>query len=184
MFDIDSNNNIIIKEPVLLLIQEYKIIWDSDTSKSKSQALKDLAFTYLKYDFKSPYRNAYEMSEIDEIIKRDLDLPKKWNESNEIKLAGKKLQELQTTKSLKTLLSAELALEQIIKYFEGFKLDSIDKEDRADAVSKLMNNIKNIDDVVGKLESAKKRVIEELETKKLSGTKVLSPRELPKSKRK
>ena len=82
------------------------------------------------------------------------------------------------------LLAAESALEQITKYFLEFKIDSIEEDRKADAINKLKNNLKDIDEVVSRIEAAKDRIAKEEESKKLSGVKVLSSRELPKSKRK
>jgi TusA-related sulfurtransferase len=184
MFDIDTNNNVIIKQPVLLLLEEFKSIWDKDTSNNKAFANKQFAYLYLKNDFKSPYRNAYSNDEIEKVLKKDLGFENTWKPTKELISAEKKYSDLQTTKSLKVLIAAESALEEITKYFNEFKLNDLDIEDRADAVSKLMKNMQSIDDVVGKLEAAKDKVARELETKKLSGVKVLTSRELPKSKRK
>lgn len=185
MFDIDSNNNIILKEPGVLLISEFKKIWDSDKSKEKLEALKIFAYIYFKCDFKSPYRNTKTKEELPEVLKKDLNLPKDFKETKEICLAQEKYIDLQTTKSLKMILSAEKALDQITKYFDEFDISKIKlDEDKANSINKLMGNLKQIDEVAMKLESVKDKIAKELETKKLSGTKVLSPRELPKSKRK
>lgn len=184
MFDIDSNNNIIIKEPIILLIKEYKTLWDKDKSKNKSQVLKDFAYIYFKNDLKSPYRRRFSEEELEIEVIRDLELGDKWKPSKEIMNAEEKYKELQQTKSLKVLQAAEKAMDQIIEYFNNFKLSSIKEEDKADVVTKLMKNIQGVDDTVGKLEMAREKVARELEDKKLSGKKVLSSRELPKSKRK
>jgi hypothetical protein len=184
MFDIDTNNNVIIKEPIILAIKQFKEIWDSDKSKNKSKAYKDLSYLYLRYDFKSPYRNAYTSKELPEVLKRDLDLDSTWEESDILKEAGKKYLDLQTTKSLKVLMAAESALEQITSYFNDFDITVLPEDKKAEAIRKLMSNMKSIDEIVAKLESAKDRVSKELHVSKLSGTKVLGSRELPKNKRK
>lgn len=183
MFDIDQNNNIIIKKPIILQIKEFKKLWDRDTTKNKSKANKDFAYLYLKNDFKSPYRNAYTQEELPSILKKDLQLPASWKETTLLKEAEEKFIELQTTKSLKMLMAAEMAMEQITRYFEDFDITKISDEKQAEAITKLMGNIKNVDEVVGRLETAKEKVAKELQTKKLSGSKVLSSRELPKNKR-
>ena len=183
MFDIDQNNNIIIKEPVVLMIKEFKEIWDKDTTKNKIEANKIFAYIYLKNDFKSSYRNAYTEVELPKVLIKDLQLPKDWKTTTLIEEAEKKYVDLQTTKSLRVLLAAERALEQIVEYFDDFKVASIQEDKKADAISKLKNNIKDIDEIVGRLENAKEKVAKELQSKKLSGVKILSSRELPKNKR-
>lgn len=183
MFDIDPGNNVILKDPALLLTQEFKVLWDSDKSKEKSEAYKDFAYIYFKNDFKSPYRNSFTKQEIESILIQDLQLGKGWKPSEALLNAETKYNELQTSKTLKVLASAETALEQVILYFNSFNIATIEEDRKADAISKLMNNVKSIDEVVAKLSAAKERVEKELQTKKLSGTKQLSSRELPKSKR-
>ena len=74
-------------------------------------------------------------------------------------------------------------MEQITKYFEDFNVDDISEDKQADAITKLMSNLKNIDEVVGRVETARERVAKEIQVKKLSGSKILSSRELPKNKR-
>lgn len=184
MFDIDINNNVIVREPGVLLISEFKKIWDSDKSKDKNEALKIFAYIYFKCDFKSPYRNTKTKEELPGVLKQDLNLPKDFKETKEICLAEEKYIDLQTTKSLKMILSAEKALDQITKYFEDFNITSIEEDEKSNSINKLMSNLKQVDEVATKLESVKDKIAKELETKKLSGTKVLSSRELPKSKRK
>jgi hypothetical protein len=183
MFDIGSNNKVVIKEPSLLLIEEFKAIWEKDKTKEKSTALKEFAYIFLKNDFKSSYRNGYSIEELPKVLKRDLSLPKNWKASESILKAEEKYVSLQTSKSLKLLMSAEQALEQVREYFDSFDITKIAEEKKAEAISKLMNNLKNIDEVVGKLEVAKRRVAEDLKSKTLSGKKVLTSRELPKNKR-
>jgi len=185
MFDIDINNNVIIREPGVLLISDFKKIWDSDKSKHKDEALKIFAYIYFKCDFKSPYRNTKTKEELPGVLIEDLKLPKDFKETKEILLAEEKYVDLQTTKSLKMILAAEKALDQVTKYFENFDISKVKEEDdKATSISKLMGNLKQVDEVAMKLETVKDKIAKELETKKLSGTKVLSSRELPKNKRK
>jgi hypothetical protein len=182
MFDIDSNNNVILKEPGVLLISEFKKIWDTDKTKDKDLALKIFAYIYFKSDFKSPYRNSKTVEELPEVLKRDLNLPKDFKETEDMKLAEAKYIDLQTTKSLKMILSAEKSLDQITKYFADYNIEL--EEDKSASISKLMSNLKQVDEVATKLEFVKDKIAKELQTKRLSGTKVLSSRELPKNKRK
>ncbi len=174
-----------LKEPGVLLISEFKKIWDADKTKDKDLALKIFAYIYFKSDFKSPYRNSKTVEELPVVLKVDLNLPKDFTETKDMQLAEAKYIDLQTTKSLKMILSAEKSLDQITKYFDAFDITKITAEDdKASAISKLMSNLKQVDEVATKLEFVKDKIAKELQTKKLSGSKVLSSRELPKSKRK
>lgn len=185
MFDLGPGNNIILKDKSLLLIKEFKKIWNDDSSKTKDKALKEFAYIYLKNDFKSSYRNAYSKDEISDKLKTALSLPINWKPTKDIIQAEEVYNNLQTTKSLKALMAAEIALEQVTKYFTEFDITKFKEENvKAEAVKKLMANIKDIDEVTGKLEAAKKRLERELSEKNLSGSKILTSRELPKRKRK
>ncbi len=183
MFDIGPNNTVLLKEAQILMIKEFHKLWVKDKSKDKLQVNKEFAYIYFKNDFKSPYRNAYTEEELPVRLKIDLMLDKEWKSTPLIVAAEEKYNELQTTKSLKMLLAAEQALEQITTYFNDFKIDKITEDKKAEAISKLMSNLKSVDDVVGRLEAAKDKVAKELQTQKLSGSKKLAPRELPRDKR-
>ena len=183
MFEIGHNNTVIINEPQILMIKEFHKLWVKDKTKNKSKANKEFAYIYFKNDFKSPYRNAYASEELPTKLMEDLNMPSDWKITSLMRDAEEKYIELQTTKSLKVLLAAEQALEQITQYFNNFKVDEVANDKKAEAISKLMGNLKNIDDVVGRLESAKDRVAKDLTTQKLSGTKQLTSRELPPSQR-
>lgn len=183
MFTLGANNTVILEDKSLLLVKEFKDIWDKDKTKAKTSALKEFAYIYLKNDFKSPYRNAYFLDELPKVLKRDLSLVKNWKPSKELELAEDKYNSLQTTKSLKALNAAENALDQITKYFDTFDITKVDKDKQADAINKLMTNISKMDETSAKLAIAKKRIAEELSNKNLSGKKTLTSRELPKNKR-
>ena len=56
VFVYDNVNNLIeINEYEILLIKEFKTLYDRDKSKNKSQLWKELTYIYLMLDFKSPY---------------------------------------------------------------------------------------------------------------------------------
>ncbi|MCP4255530.1 MAG: hypothetical protein GY775_19415 [Candidatus Scalindua sp.] len=182
MFDLE-NNTVVIQDKAILLVKEFKAIWNRDKTKTKTTATKEFAYIYFKTDFKSPYRNAYSQEELVDFLKKDLSLSEKWKPCKLIKDAEEKYTDLQTTKELKALIAAETALEQIVKYFNDFKIEKISEEKKAAAIKSMMDNIKNMDEVTSKLSAAKERTAKALTTKKLSGNKRLHKRELPKNKR-
>jgi len=178
VFDLDRSGNVKVN-PEFLLIKEFKKLEE----KYKEQTAKYFAYIYFKNDFKSPYRSSYEEPELSNIIKKDIIENMQWEPDNVIIKAEKKYNELQETKTLKTLLSAEKALLQVRKYFDEFNLEDVEEDKKHIAVKNLMTNLKEVDDVVAKIESARTRVEKELTTKTLTGKKVLRKRELPKNKR-
>jgi len=178
MFDIDSKGIVVIK-PEFLLVKEFKDLWESD---KLDKIHKLFAYIYFKYDFKSPYRNSYEEEELEERLLKDVLQVTSWKPSDLVQKAETKYQELQQTKSLKTLQSAENALTQISYYFNDFDINSIPEASKHQAVNNMMRNLKELDDVIGKIESARKRVESELISRS-SGKRKLRKRELPKSQR-
>ncbi len=51
------NNQLIINEPEILLLKEFKDLWEYDTSKNKEYAYKVLTFVYLMEDLRSSIMN-------------------------------------------------------------------------------------------------------------------------------
>jgi hypothetical protein len=49
------NNRLEINEPEILLIKEFKSLFDKDKTKTKTQLWKELTYIYLAIDWKSPY---------------------------------------------------------------------------------------------------------------------------------
>jgi len=179
MFDLNSKGIVTVR-PELLLIKEFKALWETG---EPDQVIKVFAYIFFKHDFKSPYRNSYTELEIERILKEDILHNKKWKPTKIVLAAEAKYQELQQTKSLKTLQSAENALAQINIYFNDFNIYNVEENSKHQVVNNMMKNLKELDEVIGKIENAKKRVEEELTTRKLTGKKTLRKRELPKSQR-
>jgi hypothetical protein len=175
-----NENNIVTPDPEILIIPAFKEIWDKDKTKDKINALQTLAYIYFKYDLKSRYRNSYQGKELDERIKEDLFGSKTFKFTNDISGAEKIYDSLQTSKSLKLLLAAESAMDQITNYFSNFDLENIEEADRPDVINKLMRNLKEVDEVSSKLETAKKKIEEDLLAKIHSTRRKLSKWEIPK----
>ncbi len=178
MLILNENNTVTILHE-MLLIPAYKKIWDSDKDVNKVTALSYFSYIYFKHDLKSKYRNNYSGDELEEKIKIDLFENKKIKLPEYIKDAEAKYIELQSSKALKMLLSAESALEQITSYFDNFKITDIKIDDRADSINKLMRNLKEVDDVTEKIEAAKKRIESELFVNNQSKKRKLGKFEIP-----
>ena len=70
-------NNVVKVNPEMLLIPEFKDIWDRDKSKDKGIAYKELAFVYFLADYKSVY-TAYSPEEREDKIKQDFIRDTSW----------------------------------------------------------------------------------------------------------
>ncbi len=179
MFNLDSKGIVII-QPEFLTIKAFKNLWESD---KPDKVYKLFAYIYFKHDFKSPYKNSFEDNEIEEKLLVDIIQNIKWTPSSLVKEAELKYQELQHTKSLKILHSAENALFQINQYFNDFDIVEITGDNKHAAISSLMKNLKDLPEVISKIGDARKRVENELTTRKLSGKRKLRKRELPPNQR-
>ena len=175
-----NEHNMVIPNAETLIIPAFKDIWDNDKSKDKVTALKTLTYIYFKHDIKSKYRNSYFDKELEDALKRDLFGNKDYKFDKDISNAESVYSELQTSKSLKLLLAAEKAMEQVTRYFDGFDLDEVNAEDRPDVIAKLMKNIKEVDEVSSRVETARKKIEEDLLAKSLSSKRKLSKWEIPK----
>ena len=63
------NNRLEINEGEILLVREFKNLFDKDKSKDKSQAFKELTYIYLALDWKSPYSQYTELERHEEALR-------------------------------------------------------------------------------------------------------------------
>lgn len=112
------NNRLEINEPEILLIKEFKTLFDRDKTKNKSKVWKELAYIYLAMDWKSPY-NQYSEQERHEEALNDSGITEEEFNDPDFREACRKYRRLQeSSKSVKLLNAARLATDQFIEYFE------------------------------------------------------------------
>ena len=109
-----------------LLIEPFKSIWDRDTSKDKSRAIKE--FTYIEFMVSkkktNPYAGYDSVSRKKE-LKKLLDFSEDWGEDIHIVDALRKLEELQTeaSPSYTFLVAAETAASKLKDFFLNFDMN-------------------------------------------------------------
>lgn len=64
-----ENFNLVINLPEVLLIKEFKDVWESDKSPNKEYAMKIFTFGYLYCDFQSPFSEFEEADKKQESLK-------------------------------------------------------------------------------------------------------------------
>lgn len=181
MFDI-GKNNIVVPTPSILLIKEFKSVWNRDKTTKKERALNEFAYIYFKHDFKSIYKTSFTDEEIEVELRRDIFNKPKWKADKLVIAAENRYKVLQVTKSLAFLNAAEKALSEIKKYFNDFDLSKVDAKDKHTAAKNMLGNIKEVDEVTSKLFNTRKRVqLEQLNTS-ISKRK-LGDREVPPDQR-
>ena len=173
MFEIDKNGEILV-QPHFLLLDVFKEI----KRLYKERYMKAFAYVYYISDFKSPYRNSYKEEELHDKIYGDLDM-KGMVVGEAIKRAVDKYKELQQVKSLKIFDAADKALSQVTDYFNNFNAAELPIERRDDIVNKVMKNLGEVGTLVTALETARKKVEQDISDKKLKGTQIVRSREIP-----
>lgn len=112
------NNRIEINEPEILLIKEFKVLFDRDKTKNKSRAFREFTYIWLALDWKSIYSQYSEQERHQEALS-DSGLSEKEFDDPQFREACRKYRDLQdSNKSIKLLKAARTAADQFIDYFE------------------------------------------------------------------
>ena len=150
-----DNNGLTLNRPEILLVKEFKVLFDRDKSKDKSKVFNEFKYIYLSTDWKTPY-NAFSDDEKKEVALLDSDLKTSDIDGDVIK-AISKYKELQETHYTKILKSAYRAIDELRLYY-----DTLDLQERDQITQKPLVNHK---DVVSSLQNLGKLVasIKELE---------------------
>lgn len=161
------NNRLEINEGEILLVREFKTLFDKDKSKDKSQAFKELTYIYLALDWKSPYSQYTELERHEEAL-RDSGLTEEEFNNPVFREACRKYRALQdSNKSIKMLNAAKTAVDRFIDYFEVIvDLNERDQNGKpifsAEKVMKEVSNLTKVHQELIDLENAvKKELIEQ-----------------------
>lgn len=154
-------NNRVTVNPATLLIQEFKAIWESDKSKDKSTALKELAYIYFKADYKSKYLSYLaeerELAIIEDIFGKGVSYS-----PNQLVLNGiAKYEKFQENHYIKLLKAQRSTLEQMMTYYNNVDFELKDTKGnhvyKITEVSKSMGDTARIIDSLNKLEEIIKK---------------------------
>ena len=173
-------NNKVQPEPEVLLIPEFKYIWES---YDVEEAMSILAYIYFIEDYSSPYKKSYNGKDLIEKVSTDL-FPKGFKETKEIIEARIKYKELKTTFSMKLMEGVEKQVKEITDFLNNTSLADVPDNKKYSAIADMMTVLKSIDDLTIKVQSTKKRIEQEITAAKMAGKRTLGKRELPPSKRK
>lgn len=182
MFELKGSK--VTVKPEILLIPEFKMIWDRDKSAGKDMAINEFSFIYFVSDYKSVYRNHYNNDELLEKVKNDVVRDAKWKIDRYVVAAITKYKELQETKSMKALNTAEKALEKIQIYIDNMEFTV--EVDPLKAMKFVNDFTKDLSKVITSIQQTRELVEKEIVQKKhqTRGAGELRKRELPKSERK
>lgn len=177
------DNGQLVIQPELLALPVFEVLWTRSSNDKHAQAIRELTYIYLMYDYDSPFRQ-YSMFEgvrhtkvlealgIDSI---DVDIL--------LQKAAESYQEMHRTYSMLLLEDAEHALHKLRVYFRDVDLLEVDDKDKPIyKASDLMSNLKNLGAVIKGLKELKAEVEKE-QTEKVrirGGAKVDTDYEKPK----
>lgn len=159
------NNRLEINEPEILLIKEFKTLYDRDKSKNKSQLWKELTYIYLAIDWKSPYSQYTELERHQEALSDSGITEEEFNDPL-FREACRKYRSLQdSNKSIKLLNAARNAADQFAEYFETIiDLNERDQNGKpifsAEKVMKEMAQLSKVHEQLTILESQVKQEME------------------------
>lgn len=125
----NEKNKVELNESEILLIREFKTLFDRDKTKEKKKAFKEFTYIYLAIDWKSPY-NQYSEQERHEEALLDSDITEAEFNDPKFREACRKYKALQeSNKSFKLLNAAKTAADKLIDYFEVTVDFDLRKED-------------------------------------------------------
>lgn len=159
------NNRLEINEPEILLIKEFKSLFDRDKTKNKSQLWKELTYIYLAIDWKSPYSQYTELERHQEALSDSGITEEEFNDPS-FREACRKYRNLQdSNKSIKLLNAARNAADQFAEYFETIiDLNERDQNGKpifsAEKVMKEMAQLSKVHEQLTILESQVKQEME------------------------
>ncbi len=146
IFD-NSNNRINVNEPEILLIKEFKDIWESKrnitktdkTGEQKTLAFRELTFIYLMLDWQSPYSDYYEQDRYNASL-IDSGLSQEEYDDPLFRAACRKYRAIQDENmALKCLQAAKGTIHKFIDYFTD-----IDPQERDQETGKPIYKVKDI----------------------------------------
>lgn len=170
----------VLPDPSILLVSPFKEIWDRDTSKDKSIALKELAYCeFMASPMRSNPFSGYPEKNRSEVIISSLFKGKKWKPDATIHQAVDFIREIQSDGSLtySYYMAARKSAEGMKEFFQN--VDLTERNDKGMPVYKpkeITSALIDTSKVLENLDSLQKKVEEDLyDTVKVKSGKTISP---------
>lgn len=158
-----------INEPEVLLLREFKALYNRDKSVDKCRLMRELSYMFLAIDWKSPYNQYSEHERHDEAIS-DSGLTESEFDDPIFREACRKYRRLQdSNKSIQLLEAAKRAADQFVVYFDSIvDLNERDNNGKpvfsAERVMKEMANLHKVHEELVSLEDQVKKELTEQST--------------------
>lgn len=149
-----------LNQPEILLIKEFKDLFERDSSKGKAKSFREFTYIYLMIDWKSPYAEYSDM-ERHEAAMSDSNLKQEEFNDPVFRAACKKYQEMQNKNiKIQAVQSAQFLVHRIIDYFDNI-VDFEKVNENGMPIYKMkdvMTEMSNLGGVLDELDELKKRV--------------------------
>lgn len=134
LFTINENMQPVINKADVFLVKEFKALFETQRCKmpgdtkgvEKTRALRELAYIFLVYDWKTPY-SEYSLKERQEAAILDSQIKPEWTNDPLVKAAIEKYESLQDSRILRLLNSAYKAVDELRLYFDTLDLTERDQ---------------------------------------------------------
>jgi len=150
-FFILEDGKVVKINPKVLLIPEFQRLWSRDRSPKKAKSMKEFAFIYFMADIDSEY-NAYGIDKEAQVAEDIFDDPKFQVDQMVIE-AVDKYEIMQQTHSIRYLKASRAMIDRLVKHYhdEAMKDEDFDPQ-------KVSASMKNIEEIMEKLEKWEKKV--------------------------
>jgi len=161
----ELNNNQIVIDPNKLALPWVKAIWDTDKSKDKTTAFKDLSYIYFLVDYKSPFFSYPEETRKTMILEQVIRDPK-WFPTEIVREGIEAYKKITQTQTMGLLEDARALIEKLRFYFREADFSELDDQGKLvyspkDAVS----NLGNLGKIVESINVLEERVRKEITQK-------------------
>lgn len=165
----ESRNTVVINEDCeLLLLYEFKNLWNRDKTKDKAKVFREFSYIWLMKDWDSFYSD-YTEAERHAAALKDSGLTEKEWLDKDFREAVKKYEEiLESVRAIRLIRSAHSMIDKFIDYFEA--VDPMERDFQSGKpifkIKDQMDEVKKISGMVEELES-----LESLYKKQRTGDK-------------
>ena len=173
-------NDKVVINPKALMIPEFSYLYERDRSAGKKKALKEFAYIYYMADYKSEY-DVYGLSKENQ-LGLDLFTNRSYKPDPDVKKAIEKYTLLQETPSMRYLISMRKRINRTISFLDNVDIKDKIKGEEGEVkyinphitIDKIVTTMKQIEDVIEKLEKWEKKVFDEEEDMKIRGGGMLN----------
>lgn len=159
LFELDDSYSVVYEAQTLLL-KPFAALMKRDRSRSKTRAVKEMAFVFFYCDIKSDYMYHTDLDIRKESIKSDLVLGKDWKIDKLMKDAIEYYERMSTSSTAEILKDSLYTARTLSKKMK----DAVDEDNlELDDVLKLLTGINKIPGVIKSLQIAEQTVLKEIQ---------------------